>query len=260
MRYPTRGKPYVLGVVLVAFLAFISVIPSTASPVPLATNGQGNLLFVGDSLTVGTSYFGTLKSRITQLRVWPTVTINAKVGRLATEGAKVVRQGLTPSTTAIVIALGTNDMISRRDPAYPPIAIDAVMKQTQGLPVLWFNVEFSPTGRGDWRFRARRFNRALRDAQARWPNLMIADWDKAFSPVGASRYIADGVHLTVSGYKTRATFSISQLKSFGSLIVNASTTTMTTSTTIATTTTIVATTTTLTPTTTTIVATTTTSP
>ena len=261
MRRPTYGKPFVLGAILVASLALFSVVPTSASPTPVAANGQGTLLFVGDSLTVGTSYFGTLKTRINRLAIWPTVTIDAKVGRLATEGAKILEKKLTPTTTAIVVALGTNDMISRRDPAYPPIAIDAVMKQSQGLPVLWCNVEFSPTGRGDWRFRARRFNRALRDAQSRWPNLIIADWDKAFTPSGASRYIADGVHLTVSGYKTRATFSITQLKSFGSTIVNASTTTTTsTTTTLAETTTVAPSTTTPAQTTTTVVGTTTTSP
>jgi hypothetical protein len=260
MRNPTRGKPYVLGVILVASLALFSVVPSTASPVPIAPNGQGTLLFVGDSLTVGTTYFGTLKTRVNNLRIWPSVIIDAKVGRLTTEGAKTIAKKISPSTTAIVVALGTNDMISRRDPAYPPIAIDTVMEQTRGLPVLWCNVEFSPIGRGDWRFRARRFNRALRDAQSRWPNLIIADWDKAFTPSGKSRYIADGVHLTVSGYKTRATFSISQLKSFGSTIVNASTTTTTTTTTLSPTTTIAPSTTTPTQTTTTVIATTTTSP
>jgi lysophospholipase L1-like esterase len=258
MRCSEHGKPLVLGAVLVASLTLISVVPTIASPVPFAENGQGTLLFVGDSLTIGTNYFGNLKTRIGQLRTWPAVTIDAKVGRLATEGAKIVQKKLTPTTTAIVIALGTNDMISRRDAAYPPVAIDAVMEQSQGLPVLWCNVEFSPTGRGDWRFRARRFNRALRDAQSRWPNLIIADWDKAFTPSGASRYIADGVHLTVSGYKTRATFSINQLKSFGSTIVNASTTSTTT--TLATTTTVAPSTTTLVQTTTTVVGTTTTSP
>jgi lysophospholipase L1-like esterase len=201
----------------------------TQAAQPRATaNGQQTLLFVGDSLTVGTSWFGSLKSKIDDLRIWNNTTIDAKVGRLATEGVSVLQKQITPRTTAVVVALGTNDMISRRDPAYPPIAIDAVMQEAHDLPVLWFNLKFSPTGRGDWRTRARRFNRALRAAQLRWPNLIIADWYSAFTPAGKAQYISDGVHLNVSGYKARAAFTIKQLKTFGTLVVNASTTTTTT--------------------------------
>lgn len=131
------------------------------------------------------------------------------------------------STTAIVLALGTNDVISRREPAYPAAVIEQVMHASQGLPVLWVNTDFSPTGRGDWRFRSRRFNRALRDAQAEWPNLEIADWYTFFTPRGKARFIADGVHLSVSGYKLRAQFTESQVRKFGNRIVDATTTTTT---------------------------------
>lgn len=195
---------------------------------PVSVSGQDTLLFVGDSLTVGADWFGKMKPRIESLDTWSQVVIDAKTGRKATLGAVTLKNRMTSSVSAIVIALGTNDMISRREPNYPPKAIDAVMAQSAGLPVLWFNIKFSPTGRGDWRFRGLRFNRALRDAQTRWPNLMIADWNKSFVPSGKSRYISDGVHLTVSGYKTRANFTVAQLKTFGQAIVDATTTTTTT--------------------------------
>ena len=230
----------------------LSVHQTQAAQSLSTANGQQTLLFVGDSLTVGTSWFGSLKSKIDDLRIWNNTTIDAKVGRLATEGVSVLQKQITPRTTAVVVALGTNDMISRRDPAYPPIAIDSVMQEARNLPVLWFNLKFSPTGRGDWRTRARRFNRALRAAQLRWPNLIIADWYSAFTPAGKAQYISDGVHLNVSGYKARAAFTIAQLKSFGNAIVNATTTT-TTSTTTSTTTTVAPTTSaTISPTTTTV--------
>jgi lysophospholipase L1-like esterase len=206
----------------------LSVHQTQAAQSLATANGQQTLLFVGDSLTVGTSWFGSLKSKIDGLRIWNNSSIDAKVGRLATEGAVILKTRITAQTTAIVVALGTNDMISRRDPAYPPVAIDAVMQQARNLPVLWFNVKFSPTGRGDWRARGRRFDRALRAAQSRWPNLVIANWYSYFTPSGKARYIEDGVHLNVSGYKARATFTIAQLKSFGNAIVNATTTTTTT--------------------------------
>jgi hypothetical protein len=76
-----------------------------------------------------------------------------------------------------------------------------------------------------------RFNRALIKAQARWPKLRIADWNTSFVPKAASRFIADGVHLTVSGYKTRASFTVNALRVYGTQVVDATTTTTSTTTT-----------------------------
>ena len=157
--------------------------------------------------------------------------MNAKVGRKASLGATVIRKGINSSTTALVVALGTNDMISKPETWYPRWVIDTVMQKTRGLPVLWVNLEFSQTGRGDWRTRGVRFNRELRLATKRYPNLSIADWNTAFTTKSKSRFIADGVHLTVSGYKTRSKFLVPAISSFGISVVNASTTTSTSTTT-----------------------------
>jgi cell division septation protein DedD len=150
-------------------------------------------------------------------------------------GAKVIANKLTNTTTAIVVALGTNDMISNSATWYPRYAIDTVMEQAGGLPVLWVNLEFSPTGRADWRSRGVRFNRALQAATSDYPNLTIADWNKFFTPKGQNRFVADGVHLSVTGYKTRSSYFINQMKLFGQRIVDATTTTSTSSTTTTTT-------------------------
>lgn len=203
----------------------------------IGANGQGTLLMVGDSLTVGTDYFGKLQSRIERLSIWTTVSIDDKDGRKASQAAPILHKHLTPDTTAIVIALGTNDMISKPETWYPRWVIDTVMQKTRGLPVLWVNLEFSQTGRSDWRARGVRFNRELRLAALRYPNLKIADWNSAFTPKSKSRFITDGVHLTVSGYITRSNFMVPTISSFGISVVNASTTTSTTSTTTTSTTT-----------------------
>jgi hypothetical protein len=105
------------------------------------------------------------------------------------------------------------------------------MAETRNLPVLWVNTEFSALGRRDWIGRSVRFNKALVKAQARWPQLRIADWNTSFTPKASSRFIADGVHLTVSGYKTRATFMVNALRTYGMQVVDASTTTTSTTTT-----------------------------
>jgi hypothetical protein len=211
---------------------------AASKPTSINPNGQGRLLIIGDSLSIGTDYFGKLQSRLDRLAIWPAVSIDDKQGRKASLAAPILRKELTADTTAIVIALGTNDMISRRESWYPQYVIDLVMEQTKGLPVLWVNTEFSAQGRRDWISRSVRFNKALVKAQARWPQLRIADWNSSFAPKASSRFIADGVHLTVSGYKTRASFMVNALSTYGTQVVNASTTTTsTTSTTLTTTTT-----------------------
>jgi lysophospholipase L1-like esterase len=206
----------------------------------IGPNGQGTLLVIGDSLTVGTDAFGSLSSKLLALGTWNKATINAKVGRTASAATSILTKSLTPSTTAIVVALGTNDMISKTATSYPKWVIDKVMSATALRPVLWVNLEFSSATRPDLVVRAKRFNTELRRAMKRWPNLTVADWNKGFVPNRTSRFIADGVHLSVQGYRTRAKFMVPSIASFGEVIVNASTTTSTpttTSTTIAPTTT-----------------------
>jgi hypothetical protein len=214
-------------------LLAITAVPASAARKPvIGANGQGTLLMVGDSLTFGANYFGRLGIRAQGTNIWTKVTLDAKNGRKATVGAKVIANKLTSSTTAIVVALGTNDMISKSETWYPRYAIDTVMEQAGELPVLWVNLEFSPTGRADWRSRGIRFNRALQAATSDYPNLTIADWNKFFTPKGQSRFVADGVHLSVTGYKTRTTYFINQMRLFGQRIVDATTTTTTTTTTV----------------------------
>ena len=226
----------------VVSLLLVSAVPASAARKPaIGPNGQGTVLVVGDSLTFGANYFGKLATRAQGTNIWTKVTLDAKNGRKATVGARIIADKLTSTTTAIVVALGTNDMISKSETWYPRYAIDTVMEQAGDIPVLWVNLEFSPTGRADWRSRGVRFNRALRAATSDYPNLIIADWNKFFTPKGQSRFVADGVHLSVTGYKTRSTYFINQMSLFGQRIVDA-TTTSTSSTTTTSTTTVPATT------------------
>ena len=231
---------------VIGLLLIQSPDPVDGLSIAIGANGQGTLLVVGDSLTVGTEAFGSLSTKVSALGTWTNVVLDAKDGRKASLGATVIKKTITSSTTAIVVALGTNDMISKPEAWYPRWVIDTVMQKTRGLPVLWVNLEFSQTGRSDWRARGVRFNRELRLAKQRYPNLSIADWNTAFTPQSKSRFIVDGVHLTVSGYKTRSKFLVPAISSFGSYIVNASTTTSTSSTTSTTSTSTIAPTTTTT--------------
>jgi hypothetical protein len=224
-------RPLAVCITALTLLGITAAPVATASRPAIGANGQGTVLVVGDSLTFGANYFGKLGVKAQGTNIWTKVVLDAKNGRKATVGARIIGDRVTNTTTAIVVALGTNDMISKSESWYPNYAIDTVMEQAGGLPVLWVNIEFSPTARPDWRARGVRFNRALQTATRRYPNLMIADWNKFFTPKGQSRFVADGIHLSVTGYKTRTSFFISQMKLFGQKIVDATTTTTTTSTT-----------------------------
>lgn len=196
-----------------------------------APNGQGTLVVIGDSLMEGTAVFGSLGTRLRRIGTWPLVTIDYRRGRTTVQGTKVLRQRIAAAKnpTALVIALGTNDMLSHSETSWPSTVINALMSETAGLPVLWVNITFSVI-HPDWRVRAARFNRALRAAQAQWPGLRVADWSGSFVPAGRSNYIVDGIHLSTSGYRTRASWMETQIRRFGRDVVNASTTTTSSST------------------------------
>ena len=228
---PRRASVVLLcGFVLVAWT--LAVVPRSASARPgdLTRDGQGTLVFIGDSLTVGADAFGAVAVNLRRTGIWTAVVMDARVGRTARQGATTLatRLGSARNPTAVVVALGTNDMISQRSASYPAAVIERVMHESLGVPVLWVTPTFSSSIRPDWRQRAVRFNRALRAAQAEWPNLHIADWAGAFVPRGASRFISDGVHLTVSGYRTRASWTVRQVTTFARTIIDATTTTSTT--------------------------------
>jgi lysophospholipase L1-like esterase len=211
-----------MSVPLFSHVASAHVIQNSAST-PTRTH---HIYIIGDSLTVGPQMFASLSRRVTRTKNWSSTRVNAKVGRTIPQGITVLKKVRFRTPTAIVVALGTNDVLSRREASYPRRIIDNFMQAAQGRPVLWMNVEFSRT-RPDWRSRGVRFNRELRKATSRWPNLQIADWDKHFSPKGPSRFIQDGIHLTVSGYKTRTSFMVAQLNSWSLRLWNQSTTTTT---------------------------------
>ena len=236
-RRPLRSGPIpsIGAALLVLALAIISPTSgATAKSQSFNASGQGNLLIIGDSLTLGADAFGSLAAKIRKTRKWTSVSIDTRVGRKASVGADMLPDKILDNTTAIVVALGTNDMLSRTESWYPRWVIDRVMANTLDIPVLWVNLKF-PDTRLNWKSRGNRFNRELQKAKLRYPTLTIADWNTSFIPKSGSRFISDGVHLTVSGYRTRASFLIPTISKFGTVIVNATSTT--TSTTIESTTT-----------------------
>lgn len=223
---PRRHTPVVVTCTLL--LSIFSFLPDSAvaQPSRFGINGQSKILIMGDSLTIGTAAFGSLSSKIKKTGLWTSVVLNTLEGRKASVGADLLVKSISLDTTAMVIALGTNDMLSRTEKWYPKWVIDKVMKRTKNIPVLWVNLKFSDSNES-WKRRAARFNRELLKATTRYSNLSVADWNTSFIPKAESRFIADGVHLTVKGYRTRAAFMVPLIRRFGNDIVNATSTTTT---------------------------------
>lgn len=212
-------------IVTALLLVGITAVPVSA-PASAEPPRTHHLVVIGDSLTFGAEHFAKLRSRLVRTNRWRSVTMHAIVGMTIPDGIRALKKMKKRTPTTILVALGTNDVLSQRNRGYPAQAIDSFMTAAGDRPVLWMNVEFSTTRR-DWRSRGGRFNTELRRARARWSNLQVSDWSTHFEPTGPSRFISDGIHLTISGYKTRANFIMSELKSWAAT-VDASVTTTTT--------------------------------
>lgn len=193
---------------------------------------RGTLLVIGDSLTVGAAGMGGFDPRLRSLAAWDEIVVDARVGRSARAGAAVLARRLadTDDVEAVVVALGTNDMAGYRDMAYARSVIDGLMSRARDLPVLWINLEFAASPRPDRRGRGERFNAQLARALTRWPNLVVSDWNAWFTPRGATRFVADGMHLTASGYRSRSRFMIAEIARLARWIDTGGTTSTTSST------------------------------
>lgn len=197
-----------------------AITQKTSSPRPQTHH----VYIIGDSLTVGPELFASLSRRVAKTKNWKSTLVNAKVGRSVPQGISVLRKAEFRTPTAIVVALGTNDVLSRPEASYHAKVIDQFMQAAKGKPVLWLNLEFSTTRR-DWRSRGVRFNRELLRATTRWTNLEIADWNSFYEPKGPSRFSNDGIHLSVSGYRIRTSFLVSQMNAWSKRLRGGSTTT-----------------------------------
>lgn len=186
-------------------------VTSTSSETMTTTTTMHSLRIIGDSLHHGADVFGSLSDRIEASGRWRQTRFDSVPGRSIRQGARLLKKLPPAQDEVLMIALGTNDMLSRTSRTYPAYAIDLLMRRTAGRPVMWLTIEFDRT-RPDWRSRGVRFNRELRRAAARWPNLTVADWSRHFEPRGASRFVSDGIHLTTTGYRKRANWTTQQLK------------------------------------------------
>jgi lysophospholipase L1-like esterase len=150
------------------------------------------VLDVGDSLSVGTAPY--LRKRLRGYRI----EAIRDVGLHAYDAATIVAAGWSSLPSVLVVSAGTND-----DPRIVSTFIRSVARVValagEDRCVVWPTI-VRPRAVGAT-YDA--LNAALERASARHPNLVLIDW------VGMVRrhrswLAADGVHVSVSGYRARA--------------------------------------------------------
>jgi hypothetical protein len=193
---------------------------STAVPTTTVPTKPGALFILGDSLCLGAEIFGKLSTAVKSTNKWSAVVSDCKLGRRALDGLSIVTKALETRAdySGVVVALGTNDLLSRREKAYPAWIIEQMMSRAKGKPVLWVEVTYGGV-HPDYVGRARRFNSALADAAKKYPNLAIAPWFAAY-PSKTRSWERDGIHPTVSGYRTRATFLTKEISTFATFVAS----------------------------------------
>jgi lysophospholipase L1-like esterase len=156
------------------------------------TSPSKSILDVGDSLSVGTAPY--LRARLRGYRV-------ARIydtGLHAYDAAAIVASARTPLPAVLVVSAGTND-----DPRIVSTftrAISEIVEAAGRLRcVVWPTIVRPPAVGASYKG----FNRALRRAAERHPNLVLVDW------VGMVRrhpgwLSDDGVHVSPAGYRARA--------------------------------------------------------
>ena len=170
-----------------ALLALLCGLAAAAAP---ALAGDSDVLFVGDSLAVGTlPYLGPMLGG-------RNIVAAAKSGITTPQGMKLVRMELrvvTPKT--VVISLGSNDGSDPRRFA------DRVRRTMALLPdnacVIWATI-IRPPRKGDYRG----LNRVLNAAKRRDPRIRVIDWEHAVA--NGAVFLPDGLHADAAGYRYRS--------------------------------------------------------
>ncbi|MDP9801675.1 hypothetical protein J2S49_001751 [Arcanobacterium wilhelmae] len=120
---------------------------------------------------------------------------------------EILAKGVLPDT-CFVIALGTNNAANlNRGGALElaPKAIDQTMRIINGkYPVLWISTTVNPAGSPKWYSKdaMNAWNKALFEAQNRYPNMWVYTWDQDVKPGWFLK--GDGVHYNQEGSSERS--------------------------------------------------------
>ena len=180
-----------------------------ASPANATVNPPTTLLVLGDSLTWGANYFAKSQARLAAANTFDVVLVDSRWGR-RTSGLsstrysgnaalkQLIAEGVRP--TAVIVALGTNDVaIFTKRREYVTLIQD-LMTTIGNVPVAWVNVhriDSASTIRG-----SRRFNAALGQVLANYPLANVFDWAEV-AKNNPKVIDPDKIHLTPLGHEVR---------------------------------------------------------
>ena len=175
-----------------------------AAAVALPATAGASVLYVGDSLGVGTApYLRPLLGGVG-------LDVDAEIGRPSSAGPDILASLIAPSDDVVVFDLGTND-----DPAAPStLASDlAQAREIAGDRCLVVATLNRPPLNG---VSVDGLNRVVTSFAARDPNVSLVDWHGAVA--ADPGMLIDGVHPDAQGYALRAQLfarAISSCTAFG---------------------------------------------
>lgn len=158
---------------------------TTAPPPPPTLPNSGSMFVLGDSVLLGAA--GAVPNFFPG---WA-VTYDALQNRRLTQGIEVLQQRRSEIGEVVVVMLGNNFIPNEEGKTYAT-QIDQAMAVMRDVPlVVWLTVAEIDANRTE-------INQAIRDATARWPNLVVADWSTIAS--GHPEWTADDqLHLGTTG-------------------------------------------------------------
>jgi len=195
--------------ILVVLLALVSV-ATGARAANTPTTPKTTLLVLGDSLTWGSNYFSKSQSRLAASGTFESVVVDGwwsrRIGGIVSTTysgtntyKKLVNNGLRP--TAVIVALGTNDVFFVSRPREYATLIRELMNTIGNVPVTWVNVHRIDSATTT--ARSATFNATLDRVLAEYPLATVFDW--ASLAKERPRLTAwDKVHLTDAGHEARA--------------------------------------------------------
>jgi lysophospholipase L1-like esterase len=180
-----------------------------ASPANATANPPTTLLVLGDSLTWGANYFAKSQARLAAANNFDVVLVDSRWGRRISgltstrySGNAALKQLITDGVrpTAVIVALGTNDVAMFTKRREYVTLIQELMTTIGNVPVAWVNVhriDSTSTIRG-----SKRFNAALGQVLASYPLASVFDW-AVVAKSNPKVIDPDKIHLTPLGHEVR---------------------------------------------------------
>jgi hypothetical protein len=170
----------ILGIALASILAL-----------PAAAEAAPRILYVGDSLGVGTV------SQLQSARLGMPLDADTRVGRSSTEGLAVMSSELRRSHRVVVFDLGTNDY----NAATLAKNLRRARRRTGERPMIVFTMNKPRVGP---------FNKAVRTFARSAANVVLIDWHGVVA--GKGLLGGDGIHASASGYRRRAALVMDEIE------------------------------------------------